>query len=541
MSRLRGKPGRVGRKRPSPPVEGAVQMEQARLAAAVNVARLGFFELHGDFAQVSFDDRLRALLGLSKSDALRAAKVWQERVHPGDRARVIRLMQEAMVGLRESVSFEYRYRHPRRGLIWLHQLFRVLERDRDGTVVKALGAIQEVTVRKRALQLLAQSERSFRATFEQAPVGVAHVAPDGHFLRVNRSFCDFVGHSREELQHTTLADVTHQTDLAADAEQIRRIVEGEIETWSGERRYVRRSGEPIWGHLTVSLVRDRDGKPEWFVVIVQDVTARRNAEEELSRLHGQLWHADRAAQIGVLSASLAHELNQPLSAILTNAQAGLRFLAMDNPDLEEIRTILQDIAQDDKRAGMVVSGLRAMLRRRATLRERFPLAEALSQVLALLRTEMMARHVHVSLHADPGLMVSADRTQLQQVILNLVMNAVEAMRDAPDDRRRVELTLTRTERGEAQVAVRDHGPGVTADQQVFEAFWTTKESGMGIGLAISRSIVESHGGHMGFTNQPDGGATFHFTLPAELPRNTGKRRSSAPRGRRESGAQKVAD
>jgi hypothetical protein len=235
------------------------------------------------------------------------------------------------------------------------------------------------------------------------------------------------------MQHRNLLDITHQLEVPADAGQTRKILAGEIDTVSTDRRYVRRSGEVVWGHVTLSLVRDRRGKPDWFVVIVQDITARKNAEEELSRLHGQLWHADRAAQVGVLSASLAHELNQPLSAILTNAQAGLRFLAMENPDLEEIRTILQDIVHDDKRAGMVISGLRAMLRRRATLRERIPLIEPVKEVLGLLRTEMLDRRVRVALKTDASLVVTADRTQVQQVILNLLMNAVDAMRDEPDE------------------------------------------------------------------------------------------------------------
>jgi len=492
---------------------------ETRLAAAVNVAGLGFYELRDGFTLTHFDERLRLLLGIPRGKEACAPAFWQEHVHPGDGPRVSRSMQEAMEGRRESVATEYRYRHPRRGIVWLHHLFRVLERDAEGKAVKAIGAIQDVTARRRALAALAQSERSFRATFEQAPVCLAHVALDGRFLWVNATFCEYLGYTREEMQQRNLLDITHQLEVPSDAGQTRKILAGEIDTVSTDRRYVRQSGEVVWGHVTLSLVRDGRGNPDWFVVIVQDITARKNAEEELSRLHGQLWHADRAAQVGVLSASLAHELNQPLSAILTNAQAGLRFLAMENPDLEEIRTILQDIVHDDKRAGMVISGLRAMLRRRATLRERIPLIEPVKEVLGLLRTEMLDRRVRVALKTDASLVVIADRTQVQQVILNLLMNAVDAMRDEPDERRRVEVTLARAEREMALVEVRDHGSGIPADQQarMFEAFWTSKESGMGIGLAISRSIVESHGGQLWYVNNPEGGATFSFTLPLREP------------------------
>ena len=496
----------------------AARMEsETRLAAAINVAGVGFYELQGGLQLTYFDERLRSLLGLSKAEVARAPELWQEHVHPSDLMRVSRLMQEALEGGRESVATEYRYRHPRRGVVWLHHLFRVLERDAQGRGTKAIGAIQDVTARRRALLALARSERSFRATFEQAPVGVAHVALDGRFLWVNAAFCAFLGHPPAAIRDRSLPELAGPARLPSDDEQTRQLLAGEIETASGDRRHVRPSGETVWGHVTVSLVRDRSGKPDWFAIIVQDVTDRRKAEEELNRLYGQLWHADRAAQVGVLSASLAHELNQPLSAILTNAQAGLRFLAMENPDLEEIRTILEDIVQDDKRAGMVVSGLRAMLRRRGTQRESVPLADALQEVLGLLRTELLDRRVKVVLAADPDLVVRGDRTQLQQVMLNLLMNAIEAMREEPEESRRIALTLVRSGRGQAQVAVRDHGPGISPEQQerMFEAFWTTKESGMGIGLAISRSIVEAHGGQLWYRNHPDGGATFDFTIPLE--------------------------
>ncbi len=490
---------------------------ETRLAAAVNVAGVGFYELEAGSRVTYFDERLRSLLGLSRAQVAHAPELWQENVHPGDRPRVSRLMQDAMEGRRESVGTEYRYRHPRRGVLWLHHLFRVLERDSAGNGTKALGAIQDVTARRRAVLALAKSERSFRATFEQAPVGLAHVALDGVLLWVNTAFQEFLGLTRETVRESNLLDLALQVQVPTDAEQVRQMLEGERDTASGDRRYLRPSGVAVWGHVTVSLVRDPRGNPDWFVVIVQDITARRQAEEELNRLHGQLWHADRAAQVGVLSASLAHELNQPLSAILTNAQAGLRFLAMEQPDLEEIRTILEDIVHDDKRAGMVVSGLRAMMRRRGTQRESVRVADALHEVLGLLRTELLDRRVKVSADADPDLVVSADRTQLQQVILNLLMNAIEAVHDRREEDRHIEITARPVGREQAQMAVRDHGPGISPEQEerMFEAFWTTKDSGMGIGLAISRSIVETHGGQLWYRNNPDGGATFHFTIPLE--------------------------
>jgi C4-dicarboxylate-specific signal transduction histidine kinase len=247
----------------------------------------------------------------------------------------------------------------------------------------------------------------------------------------------------------------------------------------------------------------------------------------------QLWHTDRVAQTGAITASLAHELNQPLTAILSNAQAGLRFLDGGNADLGEIRAILVDIVHDDKRAGTIISGLRTMLRRKETPRERTNLAHTIEEVLALVHSELVSRHVDLRQRLEPGAWVLADKGQVQQVMLNLLMNAAEAMQDQPADQRPLELTLTRTDTGEALVAVRDSGPGIPEDQQdkLFEAFWTTKPMGLGIGLPISRSIIESHGGRLFFTNNPDQGATFSFTLPLVMhvgPSRPGASSASGP-------------
>jgi len=186
-----------------------------------------------------------------------------------------------------------------------------------------------------------------------------------------------------------------------------------------------------------------------------------------------------------------------------------------NPDLAEIRAILTDIVQDDKRAGAVISGLRNMLRRKETQRERFNLAPTIEAVLVLVHSEVVGQQVELRERLAPDCLVLADKGQVQQVILNLVMNAMQAMQGQPAGGRRLELTLTRTDAEEAWVAVRDSGPGVPENQQgkLFEAFWTTKNQGLGIGLHVSRSIIESHGGRLSFTNNPDRGATFSFTLP----------------------------
>jgi len=184
-------------------------------------------------------------------------------------------------------------------------------------------------------------------------------------------------------------------------------------------------------------------------------------------------------------------------------------------DVEEIRAILTDIIHDDKRAAMVISGLRSMLRRREIPRETISLAEEIRMVLNLVHSEMLGLQVDLRLRLDSDCMVSANRAQIQQVLLNLFMNALQAMQDEPAGQRNLEITLTSTAAGEAMLAVRDSGPGIPEEMHasVFEAFWTTKPEGLGIGLAICRSIVESHGGRLWLTANPDRGTTFHIAVP----------------------------
>jgi signal transduction histidine kinase len=250
--------------------------------------------------------------------------------------------------------------------------------------------------------------------------------------------------------------------------------------------------------------------------VFANTLSRRRSEMEGQRLRQDLAHVGRVSTMGELTASLAHELNQPLTAILSNAQAAQRILASDKGDLGEIREILGDIVEDDKRAGEVIHRLRGFLRKSNTELAALDIGELVSQVARLVSSDAIIRNVAIRLDLAPGLPpVCGDRVQLQQVILNLLMNGLDAMRESGEGERTLVL---RTESGgpaTVVVAVEDSGVGIDeADlDHVFHAFYTTKPDGLGMGLAIARSIVEAHGGHLEARNNPGGGATFSFTLP----------------------------
>jgi signal transduction histidine kinase len=248
---------------------------------------------------------------------------------------------------------------------------------------------------------------------------------------------------------------------------------------------------------------------------VQDVTASLRTEQEVLELRSHHWHSDRVSQTGLLVASLTHELSQPLSAVLSNAQAGLRFLSHDDLGPEEMRDILSDIVASSKRASDVLSALRAMLRRRHTTRVTFEAAEAVQDVLALVRSELMSEQIDVETFLQTNCQLTADKAQVEQVLLNLVVNAIDAMRGKPQGERHLRLALSRNG-SDLTFSVCDSGVGIPADKvaKVFEAFWTNKKKGLGMGLSVCRSIMESYGGHIGLEANPEAGVTFYFTLPA---------------------------
>jgi signal transduction histidine kinase len=284
-----------------------------------------------------------------------------------------------------------------------------------------------------------------------------------------------------------------------------------------------RAGGALLGALRFSSLGIERVWPDELVQRLQllgevfaNVLSRRQSELEAQRLRQDLSHVARVSTMGALTTSLAHELNQPLTAILSNAQAAQAVLESSPVNLEEIREILADIVQDDKRAGEVIRRLRGLLKKDGLEITAIEVNEIVSEVARLVTGDAVLRNVSVHLDLAEQLpRVQGDRVQLQQVILNLILNGLDAMR-APGTGERVLLLQTAREGpGAVRIAVRDSGPGIDeADvEHIFQAFYTTKTDGMGMGLAIARSIVEAHGGRLTARNNPEGGATFSFTLP----------------------------
>lgn len=263
--------------------------------------------------------------------------------------------------------------------------------------------------------------------------------------------------------------------------------------------------------------RGPNGKPLRVRGVTIDITERKQTEAELEQRRMELMHMQRLSAMGQLSSVVAHELNQPLGAILRNAEAGELLLKQEPPDLAEVQAILADIQQDNRRAAAVIEHMRSLLKRRHPELEALSLNDLIHQVVVLLRSEIQTHQVAVQVEVAQGLpRVLGDRVHLQQVIVNLLLNSFDALGDHPNDRRQVIIRASESDEGMVELSVIDQGTGIAPDKlpHIFEPFVTTKSKGIGIGLAISKAIVELQGGKIFAENNPDGGATFRFTLKA---------------------------
>ncbi|QSA97848.1 sensor histidine kinase [Methylococcus sp. EFPC2] len=305
----------------------------------------------------------------------------------------------------------------------------------------------------------------------------------------------------------------------ADRKTTRKAVENALadgREFSVQYRVVPHEGEVRWVSVHGQVESVTAGRPGAIAWVSIDVTDRKSAELEAEQHRNELVRMARVGLLGQLSGSLAHELNQPLASILSNAQAAQRLLRQEPVDLEEIRDIFKDIVEEDQRAVEVIRRLRSLFNRGELQRQPLDMSEVAGVVLKLMHSDLLTRHVLLFEELAKGLpAVSADRVQLQQVLLNLIVNACESMAENHPDDRRLMVRTGRGDGGEVMVEVVDAGKGLDSSvaDRLFEPFFTTKSCGIGMGLAICRSIIEAHGGWITFTNNADRGATFRVSLP----------------------------
>jgi two-component system, LuxR family, sensor kinase FixL len=287
--------------------------------------------------------------------------------------------------------------------------------------------------------------------------------------------------------------------------------------WEGALVHTKRDGSRVTLSSRWSLQRDERGRPVATMETNNDITERNQAQEALRRTQAELAHVNRVMTLGELTASIAHEVNQPLAGIVTNGAASLRWLDRKPPELDEARGAVQSMIDDGMRASEVIKRIRALSKKTELHKVRLNVNDLIDDVVRLVEREMLDQLVSLRLEVAPALpAVLGDRVQLQQVIINLVMNGMEAMASVTGRPRELVIAAHRHEGEQVLIAVRDSGVGIEPEaiDNLFNAFFTTKPNGMGMGLSISRSIIEAHGGRIWVTRNSGAGATFQFTLPS---------------------------
>jgi PAS domain S-box-containing protein len=341
------------------------------------------------------------------------------------------------------------------------------------------------------------------------------MTPNGEVETVNRQCVEYFGRPVEEQKDWVTTDMVHPEDLPQMLENFKRAIASEI-PYHFEQRLRRSDGEYRWFETRGGAVRDDTGNVVRWYVLLTDIEDRIRALARLEQMQADFAHINRVATMGQLTASITHEVNQPITAAVTYASAARRLLGAEPPDLREVDEVLSLIVKEGNRAGEVVGRIRALIRKAPARKDAVEINDAILEIIALTRTEAANNSVSVRTQLAEGLpRVQGDRVQLQQVLLNLIINAIEAMRDISEEEREL-LISTRHEPDGVLVEVRDSGPGFAAAdlERVFEAFYSTKPSGVGLGLSICRSIIEAHDGRLWASPNVPRGATFGFTAPA---------------------------
>jgi PAS domain S-box-containing protein len=385
-------------------------------------------------------------------------------------------------------------------------------------IAMGLELSNEVLSAAHLSQRLSESEQRMSLAAEAANLGMwvwDSVRDEVWITETGRALFGFAPGQR--LNYEAFVQRVHPEDRTGRDAALRQTLDTQA-PYTLEYRVVLPDGTQRWIASRGRRMDTKEGRAIRLLGVLIDITAQKQAEFQARRQREEMAHLSRVSMMGQLASALAHELNQPLGAILRNAEAAELFLENDQPDLEELRNIVADIRKDDQRAGDVIDRLRSLLKRRDI--ESVPLVvnDLLRDVVSLARADAAARQVALVIEPVAGLpLVRADRVHLQQVLLNLLLNAMDALTEAPGGKKSVTIQARNNADNLVEIAVSDTGRGIDPDRlpQVFEPFFTTKAQGMGMGLAISRTIIEAHGGNIWAENNADGGATFRFTLAAE--------------------------
>jgi PAS domain S-box-containing protein len=484
-----------------------LQRSQTYLAQGQSISRTGSFGRNAFSGEMYWSEETYKIYELDRSVKPTMEFVFQ-RVHPDDRD-LLRQTIDRSIHEKEDFSVDYRLLRPDGSVKYLHVVARAMQASSGD--VEFVGTVTDVTERK-------QAEQKFRGLLESAPDGTIVMNRQGRIVLVNAQVEKMFGYQRDELLGQEIEILVperfrgrhpqHRKEFFAQP-RVRPMGQG-LGLYGR-----RRDGTEFPVEISLSPLETEEGT--LVSGAVRDVTERTRAEEALRQAKADLAHMNRVATVGELTASVAHEVNQPIAAAITDANTCMRWITRDQPNLEEARAAAMRVVKDATRAAEIISRVRRLFNKGTSEQELFDVNEIIGEMIVLLRSEAIRYKVFVRTELTADLpQVMGDRVQLQQVLMNLMINGIDAMKDV-DGARELAIRSQRAEQEKLLVSVSDTGVGLPTQQadQIFDAFFTTKRHGTGMGLRISRSIVESHGGRLWAAPNSPRGANFYFTLSAK--------------------------
>jgi two-component system sensor kinase FixL len=486
--------------------QDALRESEARFRAMANTAPVMIWMSGTDKLCTFFNKGWLDFTGRSLEQEL--GNGWAEGVYREDFDRCFEVYVNSF-DARQPFTMEYRLRRSDGQYRW------VLDNGSprlasDGTFLGYIGSCIDITERK-------QAQDRFRLVVEASPNGIVLFNAQGHIMLVNAGCEKLFGYKREELigqgVEALVPERFRGEPLAHPAGFHAATAAGVM--GPGLELFARRKdGTEFPVEIGSSLIESPEGTLVLSVIV--DISARKQAEAQKRQHREEIAHLSRVAIMGEMAGALAHELNQPLTGIVNNASAGRRFIAKGRGDLPKLDSLFEAVVSDGRRGGEIIRGIRSMVRKGEEVRSPVNLNDVIARVLGFVRSDALERQCVLVTEPDPELpLVQADFVQIQQVLLNLVVNAFEAMRETPAAERRVIIRSEREPGDRVRVSVRDFGAGLPAEEprRIFERFFSTKREGMGMGLAIARSIIASHGGELDAANARGSGACVHFSLP----------------------------
>ena len=503
--------------------ERALQRSEAYLAEAQRLSDTGSFGWKTSTGEILWSEETFRIYQFDPTTKPSVELILQ-RVHPEDAAFVKQMIERALQD-GKGFDFEHRLLMPDGSVKHL----RVVANSSSGVPgeLEFAGAVMDITAHERArialesaYAAIKKSEVQFRTTLDSIPVQVWCAFPDGSAEFQSRPWLEYTGLAPEKARGWGWQVAIHPDDTEQYVRSWLKIKESQA-PGEAEARFRRFDGQYRWFLIRAVPLHDEQGNIiRWYGTSL-DIDDRKRAEHALHDAEAALAHITRVTTVGELTASIAHEVNQPLGAVINNANACISLLTNDAANLDEVREALAEIIEGTDRASAVIARIRQLSRKMPCERTRLDLRDAVTDILTLARHEAANRRVkiHIDLPEEQPLLVIGDRVQIQQVLLNLIVNGMDAMDTIEESKRVVTIrgrSGTRDGMPEASVSVQDAGTGLKLEEinRLFEAFYTTKPQGIGMGLAISRSIIEAHGGRLWAECDPGSGANFIFSLPA---------------------------